>query len=157
MSASVPLQTEPILQFPMNYEELLRQHDDTVNWEWPPNFDFEAAERDFYALVAALEEQLGIKLEAVSGVHVQDASFRGQVEIRQHAETALLRCSNFGQMASIANEDALPPSIVSTVKSVLVGHGYVFVPESELARTYTGTNPGVTGIATWWARYFDWI
>jgi len=141
----------------MDYRALLNQHDDPVHWEWPPHFDYEAAEREFHALVASLETRLAMKLVSESGSHIQDASFRGQVAIPQGDEQAMLRCSNFGRMAAIANQEILPEPAKLSVLSVLAEHGYVFVPEVELSQPYTGKNPGVTGIDTWWVRYFDWV
>ena len=136
-----------------------------MQWEWPPGFDSEATERRFLAFATALERACGLRLDVETGAAIQDASFLGQVFLRGpllqkelgREETFLLRISNWGEMATISDEAALHPAALRRIKAVLGQFGYVYIPPRVLALPYTGENPGVTGIATWWIRYFDWV
>ncbi len=147
------------------YLHILRRHDDPVRWEWPRDFDYEAAERRFLAFVADLQRACGLRLDAETGAAIQDASFRGQVFLRGRLlrneldpeETVVLRVSNWGELATVSDEAAIHPAALVRIKAVLEHAGYLYIPPRVLALPYTGENPGVTGIATWWIRYFDWV
>ena len=143
--------------------ELLRRHDSAEGVEWPPGYDWEAAERRFRALVARLEDALEMPLQAESGATIQDASFHGQVVLpdallgptRRPGVTYALRVSNFGGLAAICGDDEVEPRALAAVDEALEAAGYVRLPGALLDRPYDGRVPA--GIATWWDRYFDWL
>jgi hypothetical protein len=60
-------------------------------------------------------------------------------------------------MASVSDEELAPRPTMELILRLFAQHAYVFVPEAVLSSRYTGKNRGVTGIATWWIRYFDWV
>ena len=60
-------------------------------------------------------------------------------------------------MATVRSEQVLAPETFDLIKAVLEQFGYRYIPSQVLEQPYTGRNPGVTGIATWWIRYFDWV
>lgn len=148
-----------------DYDALLRRHDDPSAWEAPAGFDREAAEARFRALLPALEKALGAPIEFEDGPYIQDASFHAQLFLPRGAlrrelsdvERGVVRFSNFGSMVTVSRDDAVEPAVLARLRDVVTAAGYSYVPESALDRPYTGRNPGVTGIATWWIRYFDWI
>lgn len=102
-----------------------------------------------------------------TGIGIQDASFHGQILLPHSllTEDAVkedslirLRISNFGQLATLYDEDTLVrPDVLSTIVSVLEEQGYTYIPTIVLNEPYSGKNPGVSGFRTWGMRYFDWI
>jgi hypothetical protein len=150
---------------PADYLPVLQAHDDPVYWEVPPGFDWEAAEQHFLAFAHELEQTLGVSCLIEAGALIQDASFLGQIMLPEplvgKASTSgapvLLRVSNWGQMATLTNEEALEPAVLEQIKAMLGRFSYVYIPPSVLELPYTGNNPGVTGIRTWWIRYLDWV
>jgi hypothetical protein len=142
----------------MDYLALLRRHDHPTHWEYPPGFDYRAATERFARFVEELSAKLGVSLRAETGVHIQDASFHSQVFLPLPGDGhALIRFSNFGYMATVSDDDPVPEPTMDAVVGLLAKHGYVYVPAGVLAQPYSGSNPGVTGIDTWWMRYFDWV
>jgi hypothetical protein len=142
----------------MDYLELLWRHDHPTHWEYPPGFDYRAATERFARFVEELSAKLGVAPRVETGVHIQDASFHSQVFLPlPGGRFALIRFSNFGDMATVSDDEPVPDSTMAEVLELLAKHGYVYVPAAVLAGTYTGSNPGVTGIDTWWIRYFDWV
>jgi hypothetical protein len=142
----------------MDYLELLRRHDHPTHWEHPPGFDYRAATERFARFVDELSAELGAAPRVETGVHIQDASFHGQVFLPPPGgRQALIRFSNFGDMATVSDDESVPEATLAAVLGLLGKHGYVYVPGAVLAQPYTGSNPGVTGIDTWWIRYFDWV
>lgn len=142
----------------MDYLELLRRHDHPTHWEYPPGFDYRTATERFARFVEELSARLGVALRAETGSHIQDASFHSQVFVPLPRDRhALIRFSNFGDMATISDDEPVPEPTMAAVVELLGKQGYVYVPAEVLAEPYTGSNPGVTGIRTWWIRYFDWV
>jgi hypothetical protein len=142
----------------MDYLEILRRNDQPAHWDYPPGFDYHAATERFARFVEELSAKLGGALKAETGVHIQDASFHSQVFLPlPGGRHALIRFSNFGDMATVSDDDPVPEPTMAVVLEMLAQHGYVYVPAAVLAQPYTGSNPGVTGIDTWWIRYFDWV
>ncbi|MCA1596483.1 MAG: hypothetical protein LC772_08685 [Chloroflexi bacterium] len=154
----------------MNYEELFRQHDDPIQWEYPQDFDYAACCARFAAFVSDLSASLGSVPEVETGVDIQDASFHSEVCIPlSDGRRLVVRFSNFGDMVTIVvfskvgdmefldADGPVPPVITTHILELLARHRYVYVSAEALSGPYTGANPGVTGIATWWIRYFDWV
>jgi hypothetical protein len=142
----------------MDFSRLLAMHDHPTIWEYPPGFDYEAASAKFATFVAALTEGLGRPLKVETGSLIQDASFHSQAFLPLPSdEPVLIRFSNFGDMATVSDEELVPEVALKLVTELLKRHGYAYVPAAILNAPYSGTNPGVTGISTWWIRYFDWV
>jgi hypothetical protein len=142
----------------MDYLDLLRRHDHSTQWEYPPGFDYLAATGRFARFVEELCAKLGVALRSETGARIQDASFHSQVFLPLPGDQhALIRFSNFGDMAAISDDEPVAEPTMAAVVGLLAKHGYVYVPANVLAQPYTGSNPGVTGIDTWWIRYFDWV
>lgn len=142
----------------MDFTELLQRHDDPKHWEHPPGFDYKTAERRFAKFTEALSSAVGVPLKSETGSLIQDASFHSQIFLPLREERyALIRFSNFGDMATVSADEPVPAALLETVIELLGKHGYVYVPSRVLDRPYKGKNPGVTGISTWWIRYFDWV
>lgn len=142
----------------MDYAAFLNAHDDPSHLEQPPDFDYQRAEADFAALVADIQASLDEKLSVESWDRIQDASFLGQVFLlAAEGESIVLRCSNFGRMAAIYGESCLATSAKAAVLAALAKHHYVFIPEAELRRPYSGPARDTAGITSWWGRYFEWV
>ncbi len=142
----------------MDYAKLLARHDHPTQWEYPPGFDYNAATSRFAEFVAGLSEVLGSAPLAETGVHIQDASFHSQVFLPlPGGRHGLIRFSNFGDMATVSDDEPVPEPTMALVTELLPRHGYTYVPAGVLHAPYTGSNPGVTGISSWWIRYFDWV
>lgn len=138
--------------------DLLRQYDDPWSWEYPVGFDYDAATRRFAKFADALSALLGVPLKSETGSHIQDASFHSQIYVPLDSERyTLIRFSNFGNMATVREDELVPDEMKGTIIDLFEKHGYVYVPATVLDQPYTGTNTGVTGIRNWWIRYFDWV
>jgi hypothetical protein len=102
-----------------------------------------------------------------TGAYIQDASFHGEILLPQAVLTAealahdtgvSLRTSNFGQLATLLDDDAkVRPATLATIIGALEELGYTYVPPRVLNRPYSGQNRGVHGFCTWGERYFEWI
>jgi hypothetical protein len=142
----------------MDFLKLLRQHDDPIRWERPPGFDAGVAAERFARFVEDLSARLSVAVRSEAGVFVQDASFHSQAFLPlPGGPPAQIRFSNFGDMASVSEDERVPEPTMAAVVELLARHGYVYVPAEVLDQPYTGNNAGVTGIKTWWIRYFDWV
>ncbi len=142
----------------MDYAQLLAKHDHPTHWEYPPGFDYEAATARFGKFVAALSAALGEPMTSETGVHIQDASFHSQVFLPlSGGRQGLIRFSNFSDMATVGDGEPVPEPTMAVVLELLARHGYIYVPAALLDTDYTGSNPGVTGIRSWWIRYFDYV
>lgn len=138
--------------------DLLRQHDDPRRWEYPVGFDYDTAMRRFADFANALSTLLSVPLRSETGNYIQDASFHSQIYLPLDSERyALIRFSNFGDMATVSEDEPLPEEMKRVIINLFAKHGYVYVPATVLDQPYTGANPGVTGIENWWIRYFDWV
>jgi hypothetical protein len=131
----------------------LQQHDDPVRWEYPEGFDYSAAVSRFREFVAKINRVLGTRFKTETESHIQDASFHSQVDLGG----VWLRFSNFGDMVAVTDDSFADPDTLRIVRAHLSDHCYRFMPNSVLDQPYTGSNLGVTGIDTWWIRYFDWV
>jgi hypothetical protein len=146
------------------YLAILRQHDDGAGWEAPSSFDHAAAEQQFRALVAAVEHAVETPLRAESGRQIQDASFLGQISLActplvkdpTMPGPVILRVSNWGEMATVSDEEALTADGLAQIKDLLAQRGYVYVPPQILALPYDGKLP-TKGAVSWWLRFFDWL
>jgi hypothetical protein len=142
----------------MDYQQLLREYDDSTHWEYPPSFDYRAATIRFKKFADELSATLGVPLTTETGSYIQDASFHSQLLVPlAGGRNTLIRFSNFGNMVTISEDEPAPEEMLSTIKRLFDRYGYVYVPASVLEQPYRGSNPGVTGIDTWWIRYFDWV
>ena len=142
----------------MDYMDLLRLHDDRVHWESPLDFDNRVESARFDGFVKDLSTELGTIYLAETGSAIQDASFHSQIVLQMaEGRFVTIRFSNFGNMATVSDEDLMPEPMMRTVQDLFLRHGYVYVPATVLNAPYTGSNPGVTGIETWRTRYFDWV
>jgi hypothetical protein len=142
----------------------LRQHDDGAGWEAPSGFDRAEAEQQFRALVAAVEHVVGTPLHAESGSQIQDASFLGQIALActplvkdpTMPGPVMLRVSNWGEMATVSDEEALNADGLAQITDLLAQRGYVYIPPQILALPYDGKLP-TKGAISWWLRFFDWL
>ncbi len=142
----------------MDYQELLRRHDHPTRWEYPPDCDHRQAADRFARFLNDLDTALGAAQRSETGSHIQDASFHSQIYLSlPEGRFALIRFSNFGDMVTVSEDDPVPEQMWQLLHQLFTQHGYVYVPAAVLGTPYTGTNPGVTGIDTWWIRYFDWV
>ena len=142
----------------MDYARLLAQHDHPTHWEYPPGFDYKAATARFGRFVADLSAALGAAVPSETGTHIQDASFHSQAFLPlPGGRRGLIRFSNFGDMATVGDGEPVPEQVMCVVLELLARHGYTYIPADVLDADYTGPNPGVTGIPSWWIRYFDWV
>ena len=142
----------------MDFMAILERHDDPRRWEYPVGFDYGATTRRFTEFAEALSSALGVPLRSETGSLIQDASFHSQIFLPLgEGRHAVIRFSNFGDMATLSEDEPVPPELLKAVVGLLERHGYVYVPASVLAQPYTGRNTGVTGIRDWWIRYFDWV
>jgi hypothetical protein len=142
----------------MDYQELLRRHDHPTHWEYPPGFDYQRATARFAQFVKDLSAVMGIALHSETGIYIQDASFHSEITLPlQDPLVAWIRFSNYGDMVTVSNDNPVTEETLQVIQNLLAQHGYVYVPADVLHTPYTGTNPGVTGIDTWWIRYFDWV
>jgi hypothetical protein len=133
---------------------LLQRLDDATHGEAPPGFNRQEAEQSFAEFVKELSSRMDEPLQSETGVHVQDASFYGQVIF---GTGAALRFSAFGRMVAFTPDMELPENVLLHVKQLVGEQGYTLVPTEILETDYTGPHPGVDGIDSWWIRYFDWL
>jgi hypothetical protein len=103
-----------------------------------------------------------VKLEFETGSYIQDTSYHSMIKIsslflKNPEEYSQVRFSNFGKMISFVNENVIKENIQINIVQHLQNLGYIYIPEKVLKEQYTGNNPGVSGIYTWWVRYFDWV
>lgn len=142
----------------MDFVAILKKYDDPRYWEYPPGFDYTAATQRFEKFADSLSSTMGFRIESETGGMIQDASFHSQIFLPlENDNQAVIRFSNFGDMVTVSEEEPVPPETLRTVVALLVSQGYVYVPAEVLLQAYTGKNPGVDGIHTWWVRYFDWV
>ncbi|CAN5697358.1 hypothetical protein BH10CYA1_BH10CYA1_04970 [soil metagenome] len=142
-----------------DYQQILSKYDDTVFWEYPQGFNYAAETRKFENFAKALSTQLKTPVKTESGTHIQDASFHSQIVLPDVDGVEIsIRMSNFGNFVSIYQLDYAPvPGDQSALIEMFDRWGYTYIPIEVLEQPYTGINPGVTGIDTWWIRYFDWV
>jgi hypothetical protein len=142
----------------MDYLKLLQRHDHPTKWEYPPGFDYRSAVDRFARFVEDLSASLGTAPRVETGSHIQDASFHSQIYLPLSDDRfALIRFSNFGDMVTVSDDEPVPEATMRVVQELFSRHKYVYIPARLLSEPYTGSNPGVTGIASWWIRYFDWV
>jgi hypothetical protein len=140
------------------YIDILRRHDDPVRWEYPAGFNYDRAVKRFRGFAGELASLWDKPIEIETESHIQDASFHSQIRIPvRDDEFVLVRFSNFGDMATFAEEVAVPDQLRQALLRMFEKHGYIYVPAEVLEQPYSGSNPGVTGIRDWWIRYFDWV
>ncbi len=144
------------------YYSILRKFDDPIRWEDPEDFDYEKEQKLFFAAKDRLQGALREKLDFETGSSIQDASYHSMIKIsgellKKPEDYAQVRFSNFGKMISFVNEIGIRESIQINIVQHLQNLGYIYIPEKVLKEQYTGNNSGVTGIDTWWVRYFDWV
>lgn len=148
-----------------DYLAILNEQDDPAAWERPSDFNGADETDRFNRLASMIDQEFGMQCRRWSGPQSQDSSFLGQIELPSNiyrdkaAESnhRILRISNFGRMAAIYGDNLLHDAFRVRIQSILERNGYRLIPMTILQQPYTGKNPGVTGISTWWIRYFDWI
>ncbi len=139
------------------YTRILEAHDDPRNLEMPAEFDYPAAQRRCLRFAEELQRAFGVQCRI--DTQIQDASFHGQIGLppdqfndpSRLTQGAVIRLSNFGRMATVADESALKPELMARIQELLTQFGYVYIPWRVLARPY----PGDGWIRTWGIRYFD--
>lgn len=142
----------------MTLQQTLALLDDPVRWEYPEGFDYASANSRFLVFVESLNATFNSAFKTETDSHIQDASFHSQSYVSHGGDRIhLIRFSNFGDMVAIDGDSELPRDVLDTLCDLFADHNYRFVPCSVLDDPYTGSNPGVTGIDTWWIRYFDWV
>lgn len=154
--ASLRLPLNTALDVSMDKAETLRyfeSQNDPESWGYPSNFDYQGQSERAKRFHEQLSDLLESKFCYESGANIQDASFHSQI----YLNGGLLRFSNFGDMVAITPEHDVDDQVVSAIETLCEEMKFVFV-ESEFAElAYTGKNLGVTGIDSWWVRYFDWV
>ncbi|MBB3210689.1 hypothetical protein FHS27_006537 [Rhodopirellula rubra] len=138
--------------------ELLKINDDPERWEYPLGFDYESEQERFLQFATAFFAALNISPMIETGACIQDASFHSQLIfpvglVRYHS----LRFSNFGSFITINDDEGVPDEILSTILELADRFEYTYIPYQYLDADYTGSNLGVTGIDSWWIRYFDYV
>ena len=140
----------------MTKEETLRLfalHDDPVNWEYPPSYDHKREISRFGEFLKELEQRLGATLAYESESRIQDASFHSQILL----DGGTLRFSNFGDMVALSIDHEVDRQTVQVIERLCKEMNYFLIDTKLAELPYTGVNPGVTGIGSWWIRYFDWV
>ena len=133
----------------------MAKHDDPKYWDCPGDFSHWDAPEPFENFVAGLEVLLGRSLTTEGGGQIQNASFHSEIPF--DGDRGRLRFSSFGNMIAFMPDVDVSDSIRGAVSSLAKQLGYVLVRTEILEEQYTGSNPGVTGIETWWIRYFDYV
>jgi hypothetical protein len=132
---------------------LFHKYDDPIQWEYPIGFDYNTAVSRFRHFAAQLDTLTAVPHKIETGSLIQDASFHSQIDLG----AGWLRFSNFGNMVSITPDHQINDITISLVAKLCQENEYLFVPTEVAETPYTGKNPGVTGISSWWIRYFDWV
>ena len=142
----------------MNITELLERNDDPERWEYPLGFDYKAEQTRFLEFAAAFASDLKLNPKIETGLCIQDASFHSQMIFPVGLATFhSLRFSNFASLITINDDEDLPEEMLATTLRLADEFAYSYVPYRYLDADYTGVNPGVTGIDSWWVRYFDYV
>ena len=133
-------------------------HDDPEHWEYPLGFDYIAEQNRFLEFAEAFSDSLNLNPKIETGTCIQDASFHSQLIFpvgldRFHA----LRFSNFGSFVTINDDEGVPDEMLAKINRLAEEFRYTYIPYRFLDADYTGANPGVTGIDSWWVRYFDYV
>jgi len=137
---------------------LLKEHDDPVYWEHPPGFDYRIEQERLLSFVDEFAKALKITPKVETGICIQDASFHSQIIFAVgFARFHSLRFSNFGSFITISDDEDVPDEMLVSIKQLAENYGYTYIPCQLLDANYTGNNPGVTGIDTWWIRFFDYV
>jgi hypothetical protein len=142
----------------MDYLAILRQHDDQVHWEYPPNLDYAGAVTKFKRFATSLAEALRAPLRTETESYIQDASFHSQIFVPlPDGGFTLIRFSNFGDMVTIGEDQPVPENVREIVLNLFEKFGYVYIPADVLEQAYTARDPKISCIRTWWIRFFDWL
>src|SRR6266511_269692 len=95
---------------------ILEAVDGSEGWEYPPDFDYVAAERRFLELAQELHKAFDTECRIVSGAYIQDASFHGEISLpidyfkrrpewpKHVTHISVLRVSNWGNLATVTDE-----------------------------------------------------
>ena len=138
---------------PQSAYTLFEKFDDPVSAEHPPGFDRAAAAERFKAFVAALHDA-GVRTSKIEyGLGIQDATFHAEVRL----DGGLLRFSNYGDMVALAPDNTVDTETIGVLMKLTEQLGFHLIPTEVAETSYTGRNPGVRGIDTWWIRYFDYL
>lgn len=155
--------------------ERLRELDDPVAIERPPDLDEQALEARFVAPVSALSRAFCCEREVDAGiVQVQDAAFYGTVcvpvEATRSGGQLVVRVSNFGLLAvydlelfgaydTEEREQLLDHVDVELLETCLADTGHESVPIDLLWSRYDGASTCFSSdpAPTWFARFFDWV
>lgn len=137
---------------------LLNEYDDPVLWEYPAGFDYRFEQDRFQNFAREFSIALNLTPKIETGICIQDASFHSQLIFPVGlARFHLLRFSNFGSFLTINDDEDLPDEIFATILRLAKEFKYTYIPYRYLDANYNGANPGVTGIDSWWVRYFDYV
>jgi hypothetical protein len=132
---------------------LLKRLDDPKRCEAPAGFDRSKATQRARAFVADLNGRLVEPAVLETGPSIQDASFHSQIKL----PGGQLRFSAFGDLVAFTPDHEVTADVVSVVRDLVGLHGYRLMPSEVLEQPYPGAGRGVSGIATWWVRFFDWL
>jgi len=133
--------------------ELFHKYDDPIQWDYPIGFDHNSAVSRFRHFASEFDALTGVSHKIDTESSIQDASFHSQMDLGSD----LLRFSNFGNMVSITPNHQVNEGTIALVLKLCQENEYFFVPTEFAEMPYTGENPGVAGISSWWIRYFDWV
>jgi len=118
----------------VEYLDLLRRHDHPRSWEYPTGFDYDTATRRFGKFTEALSALLKLALKSESGSHIQDASFHSRIYVPLDSERyTLIRFSNFGDMATVSEDEPVPEELMRAIVELLEEHSGFGPPPSSNA------------------------
>jgi hypothetical protein len=157
------------------YHALLAAYDDPVFAGQPNGFDHQEAENAFIRFATGVLQEFE-EATFETGGKIQDASFHGQVilapfliqgcHVYVGGDPLYMRASNFGGFITAYHIHCHGPLFemstpqqpdLSHIASLVGRWQYTYIPVDVLNEPYTGENPGVDGIRTWFHRYFDYI
>lgn len=130
---------------------LLADLDDPDHLEYPPQFDYLAAQQRFESFISEIQHQTGMAFVKETGVSIQDATFHSQAIL----PGGILRFSNFGNLIALAPGHQVPSDLMETLQFLAPDFDYRLVQTELLQHKYDGA--AAADIRDWWTRFFDWL
>src|SRR5262245_55337523 len=135
---------------------LLMAADTPIDWDYPPDFDWQAQWVRIENLLPTLEQIAGQPFEIDRTV--QDASYQTSLYIeRRKTPTSdrsafVLRFSNFGAFFTAYNVAPgawLPDEVTEALIQAVSEASFQYIPRAALDTPYTGDHTGFAD-STWW-------
>jgi hypothetical protein len=140
-----------------DYLRLLEEHDHPSRGLFPEGFDKEAAMAKAREFAKVLENQLQLNVLVETGVQIQDTTHHTELHLPNggtDGSWVTIRLSNFGNLATVINQDKLDPVQLKVLLDALEEADYVYIPPDVLDKPYTGAIPHVK---TWMTRFFHYL